>query len=320
MPGIVTSPELPRKRTGPKGNIKDRHLPAGSSDPNLYTPTTPPLLKLGISPDDVLENVKDLAYSVSRRVEHKHPYLERLLTLSKLNNITFHGKSERIDRLKEESILQQRPRIDLETYKHHLPELPEEDSPQIAAMKQFAMDSETGEWILEVIWDLFFTLVREIDDGCWVQDGTACGGFPFGLQANAVLRHRVPKVERLRNLIDARDKLLEWVEFLNNGGDPKHPPDDLRCRETKTVPHAIRLQKALKKAADRARAAVKKAANAMKAHKRKADEEPVERIQKKAKAVTERRVPPRSKAAKEPASKANTATTTAQRRVSSKKN
>ena len=195
MPGILTSSTPPRKRTGPKGNIKDRHLPAGSKDPNLYTPTTPPLLKLGISPDDVLENVKDLAYSVSRRVEHKHPYLERLLTLSKLNNITFHGKSERIDRLKEESILRQRPRIDLETYKHHLPELPEEDSAQIAAMKQFAMDSETGEWILEVIWDLFFELVREIDGGCWVQDGTACGGFPFGLQANAVLRHRVPKVE-----------------------------------------------------------------------------------------------------------------------------
>ncbi|KAI4636919.1 hypothetical protein J4E93_010822 [Alternaria ventricosa] len=272
MPGIVTSPELPRKRTGPKGNIKDRHLPAGSKDPNLYTPTTPPLLKLGISPDDVLENVKDLAYSVSRRVEQKHPYLQRLLTLSELNDITFHGQSERIDRLKEEFILRQRPRIDLETYKHHLPELPEEDSAQIAAMKQFAMDSETGEWILEVIWDLFFELVREIDGGCWVQGGTACDGFPFGLQANTVLRHKVPKVE-----------------------------------------------KALKKAADRARAAVKKAANAMKAHKRKADEEPVERIQKKAKAVTERRVPPRSKAAKEPASKANTATTTAQRRVSNKK-
>ena len=158
---------------------------------------------------------------------------------------------------------------------------------------------------------------------CEGKERCECGDTPgtpgFG---NPCLGHRsCPDTcpERLRNLIDARDKLLEWVEFLNNGGDPKHPPDDLRCRETKTVPHVIRLQKALKKAADRARAAVKKAANAMKAHKRKADEEPVERIQKKAKAVTERRVPPRSKAAKEPASKAITATTRAQRRVSSKK-
>ena len=77
----------------------------------------------------------------------------------------------------------------------------------------------------------------------------------------------------------------------------------MRCRVTEKQDYEERLQDALE-----AVSAGKDEEATQTARKRKADEEPVERIQKKAKAVTEREVSPRSKA-----------TTRAQRRVSNRK-
>ena len=101
--------------------------------------------------------------------------------------------------------------------------------------------------------------------------------------------------------IDATDKKNADKEDADKEKIPINP--SMRCRVTEKQDYEERLQDALE-----AVSAGKDEEATQTARKRKADEEPVERIQKKAKAVTEREVSPRSKA-----------TTRAQRRVSNRK-
>jgi len=122
---------------------------------------------------------------------------------------------------------------------------------------------------------------------CEGNERCVCGDNPdvpgFGHRCLGHRKYPDTCPELLRHLIDRGKKLLAWKKWIiDDGNDPLHPPEWLRFRETETESPEFRLRKA-REAAQKvkaARAEAKAEEATQTTLKRKADEEPVEKIQK----------------------------------------
>lgn len=168
---------------GPPKSLRGPHIPEGEGmaggKPTL---DNLPLLRFGMLPSKVIEQVKKLVKRLSK-VKEKHVWLERYLIDAKFNHISFEPVFERPDRAKEMRHLHRAPSDFGTKHAHLFPELSPCETRQYQALKWVAMHSETHLWMEDKAWSYLEDNFTEVNGGCWVANETACYDYPFGFRS-----------------------------------------------------------------------------------------------------------------------------------------
>lgn len=142
------------------------------------------MLCIGKLPSEVPEEVQELADQLAQVPQHV--WLQELLEDAKLKYVEFQPQFEKPDRIREKAILREtRAPNDLEKYSDLFPQLPEEETRQALAIKEFAKDKNTNEeWAnVDAAWDRIVKRFVVILGGRWVAKGMACSQYPYGFRS-----------------------------------------------------------------------------------------------------------------------------------------